>query len=70
MKSGSLNFLEPSGPLQACNGTALLITYYFSTGKIIHERAPVLRYMYIACLKSLEFSWHRVRQYYMAAYKN
>ena len=24
MKSGNLNFLEPSGPLQACNGTALL----------------------------------------------
>jgi len=23
-KSGNLNFLEPSGPLQACNGTALL----------------------------------------------
>jgi len=22
MKSGILNFLEPSGPLQACNGTA------------------------------------------------
>ena len=22
MKSGTLNFLEPSGPLQACNGTA------------------------------------------------
>ena len=22
-KSGSLNFLEPSGPLQACNGTAV-----------------------------------------------
>jgi len=27
MKSGKLNFLEPSGPPQACNGTAL--TYYF-----------------------------------------
>jgi len=28
MKSGNLNFLEPSGPLQACNGTALpLVTY-------------------------------------------
>jgi len=26
MKSGSLNFLEPSGPLQACNGTALPFT--------------------------------------------
>jgi len=24
MKSGNLNFLEHSGPLQACNGTALL----------------------------------------------
>ena len=24
MKSGNLNFLEPSGPLQACNGAALL----------------------------------------------
>ena len=22
-KSGNLNFLEPSGPVQACNGTAL-----------------------------------------------
>ena len=25
MKSGNLNFLEPSGPLQACNGIAALI---------------------------------------------
>jgi hypothetical protein len=25
MKSGNLNFLEPSGPLQACNGSALLL---------------------------------------------
>jgi len=25
MKSGNLNFLEPSGPPQACNGTALLL---------------------------------------------
>jgi len=23
MKPGNLNFLEPSGPLQACNGAAL-----------------------------------------------
>ena len=27
MKSGNLNFLEPSGPLQACNGTALPFTH-------------------------------------------
>ena len=24
MKSGNLNFLEPSGPVQACNGTDLI----------------------------------------------
>jgi hypothetical protein len=28
MKSGNLNFLEPSGPLQACNGTALPLLYF------------------------------------------
>ena len=28
MKSGNLNFLEPSGPLQACNGTALPLPSY------------------------------------------
>ena len=29
MKSGNLNFLEPSGPLQACNGTALPYIYIY-----------------------------------------
>jgi hypothetical protein len=27
MKSGNLNYLEPSGPLQACNGTALPLPF-------------------------------------------
>ena len=27
MKSGNLNLLEPSGPLQACNGTDLPFTF-------------------------------------------
>ena len=40
MKSGRLNFLEPSGPLQACNGTALPLDavsateWYISTNYI------------------------------------
>ena len=29
MKSGNLNFLEPSGPLQACNGTALSLQWMY-----------------------------------------
>jgi hypothetical protein len=29
MESGNLNFLEPSGPLQACNGTVLPFIYIF-----------------------------------------
>jgi hypothetical protein len=28
MKSGNPNFLEPSGPLQVCNGTALPLSYF------------------------------------------
>ena len=27
LKSGSLNLLEPSGPVQACNGIALPLPY-------------------------------------------
>ena len=30
MKSGNLNFLEPTGPLQASNGTALPFYYLYS----------------------------------------
>jgi hypothetical protein len=29
MKSGNFNFLEPSGPLQFCNGTALHFTVHY-----------------------------------------
>jgi len=28
VKSGNLNFLEPSGPLQTCNGTALPLLFW------------------------------------------
>ena len=31
MLSGNLNFLEPSGPLQACNGSALPLYIYTYT---------------------------------------
>jgi len=31
-KSGNLNFLEPSGPLQACNGAALPLPYPLNMG--------------------------------------
>jgi hypothetical protein len=33
MQSGNLNFLEPSGPLQACSGTTL--TFFFFTFLIL-----------------------------------
>jgi hypothetical protein len=38
MKSGNLNLLEPSGPLQACNGTAFtfIYTYYTYDKPFIH----------------------------------
>jgi len=37
MKSGNLNFLEPSGPLLACNGTTL----HFFNLKVAYEGTEV-----------------------------
>ena len=34
MKSGNLNFLEPSGPLQACNRTALPCIHHHDIGSV------------------------------------
>ena len=36
MKSGNLNFREPSGPLQACNGTDL--PFYLTNGTIFLKK--------------------------------
>ena len=36
MKSGNLNFLEPSGPLQACNGTALPFLQHYYLSEVPH----------------------------------
>ena len=40
MKSENLNFLEPSGPLQACNGTDLPLLYSFVSLIFINFSAP------------------------------
>jgi hypothetical protein len=44
MNSGNLNFLDPSGPLQACNGTALLLPYRF---KLCNMLIILLAYSYV-----------------------
>jgi len=38
MKSGNLNFLEFSGPLQACNETALPFTYHIARSTVCNPR--------------------------------
>jgi hypothetical protein len=43
MKSGNLNFLEPSRPLQACDGTALPLPIYI----YIYVCVCVYIYIYI-----------------------
>jgi hypothetical protein len=35
MKFGNFNFLEPPGPLQACNGTALPFTFLKTASRIV-----------------------------------
>jgi len=42
MKSGNLNFLEPSGPIEACNGTALALPLPFTlVVKIVYKLIAV-----------------------------
>ena len=59
MKSGNHNFLEPSGPLQACYGTALSIlvlpNFFFSLAgpfwlRIITADSHILGCLNIECL--------------------
>ena len=53
MKSGNLNFLEPSGPLQACNGTDLPLSFYFD----------VLKSIIVMC--NAPYSWYQGQLYYI-----
>jgi hypothetical protein len=41
-KSWNLNFLEPSGPVQACNGTALPF-YFLTLNKVLPKVAGLVR---------------------------
>ena len=43
MKSGNLDFLEPSGPLQACNGTAA------AAAALLENQMCNLQSLYNAC---------------------
>jgi len=36
-KSGKLNFLEPSGPLRACNGTALPLPFILEVAYVLND---------------------------------
>ena len=48
MKSGNLNLLEPSGPLQACNGTALALLYnVFMIKPLKYDCCYIYIYIYI-----------------------
>jgi hypothetical protein len=58
MKSGNLNFLEPSGPLQACNGTALLLPIFRFVSPFVlpfkmHTCSYFVRFVPDAVLQSL-----------------
>jgi hypothetical protein len=47
MKSGNLNFLEPSGPLQACNGTALPLPYRSR----MRDKLKIIMQVVVACFE-------------------
>jgi len=46
MKSGNLNFLEPSGPLKACNGTVLPLSLHVLSS-VLHSQFVLVSVCYI-----------------------
>jgi len=60
-KSGNLNFLEPSGPVQTCNGTALplytlciyIYIYIYTHTKYTLHRFCIYVYVYIKSLENI-----------------
>ena len=49
MKSGNPNFLEPPGPLQACNGTALPFTLLLTQRNVRYQDDNILLINNFAC---------------------
>ena len=58
MKSGNLNFLEPYGPLQACNGTALPLPLPLPLllERQLQQSRNVRRYYTTTILKKVQLS--------------
>ena len=58
MKSGNLNFLEPSGPLQACKGPALPIWTTTFPGSLVkcYKYLHIYIYIYIYIYVDLKYS--------------
>jgi len=57
MKSGNLNFLEPAGPLQACNETALPLLLYNDLFYAEMSYISVLIVLQVYVLLVLSQSW-------------
>jgi hypothetical protein len=63
MKSGSLNLLEPSGPVQACTRIALLFTYNpGDTLTLLKRETMQFIYLFIY-LRWKKLSWTNLRYY-------
>jgi len=69
MKSGSLNFLEPSGQLRACNETALPLPLPFmclrtNNDYFILIRVPYIFYYFVLCPTNAQL-FHKLSHTYM-----
>ena len=73
MKAGNLNFLEPSGPLQACNGTDLAYLTVDMTMHLLYNiqlNVPVTQDHYEASIKNFIRVRHEVQIHTLQNYQN
>jgi hypothetical protein len=57
-KAGNFSFLEPSGPVKACNGTALPLPCYYVRGTKIDEMAR-----HIVCMGAMRSVYNMLLEY-------
>ena len=70
MKSGNLNFLEPSGPLQACNGTDLPLPLPLQLEEVVQKGK--MRFSLVSDIDYIQEYWGKTLRHgfcYLLSYE-
>jgi len=67
-KSGNLNFLEPSGPLRACNGTALPLIVIEEGGCAARHSMKYLQLLFLKLMITFNVTEKAILELYLVEF--